>query len=216
MDFGLVARLVVRQVSSIIKPTLNSVNFRAMPELVTWAVKHGATTIDIQPMREWTDETKGELWISEVDLGDLEEVISELLGLKAAGAPLETSEHSLRGMPDHFRRLKVAPEVSTCRIGLRRFSISPEGIVNTCSEFKALGDLKHQSAREIWNGEIAKDVRRGSVACRIGCPYGCYSTKPTVQTIKSGLMVFGNRRDRSAAHQALRSPRLRRSIGHLR
>ncbi len=33
-----------------IKPTLNSVNFRAMPDLVTWAVEQGATTIDIQPM----------------------------------------------------------------------------------------------------------------------------------------------------------------------
>ncbi len=115
---------------------------------------------------------------------------------------MRTSEHSLRGMPNHFRRLKVAPEVSTCRIGLKLFSISPEGIVKTCGEFKAVGDLTRQSAREIWTGEIAQDVRRGTVACRNGCPYGCFSTKPIVYTIKRGLMLFGNRQNRSADHQA--------------
>jgi MoaA/NifB/PqqE/SkfB family radical SAM enzyme len=190
------------QIPIRIKPTLNSVNFRAMPQILTWAVEQGATTIDIQPMREWTDETKQQLWLSESDLGDLEQVISQLLSLKAAGAPLETSEHSLRGIPNHFRRLQVAPEVSTCRIGLRVFSFSPEGLVETCGAFRVLGDLKRQSAREIWTGEIAGDVRRRTVGCRNGCPYGCFATKPIVHTIKRGLMVFGNPQNRSAAHQA--------------
>jgi MoaA/NifB/PqqE/SkfB family radical SAM enzyme len=39
-----------------IKATLNAVNFRSMTDLVTWAMEHGATSIDIEPIREWTDE----------------------------------------------------------------------------------------------------------------------------------------------------------------
>ena len=33
-----------------IKPVLSALNFRAMPELVTWSIEQGATSIDIQPV----------------------------------------------------------------------------------------------------------------------------------------------------------------------
>ena len=58
--------------------------------------------------------------------------------MKAAGAPLETSEHSLLGMPDLFRRKPVAPEVATCRIGLSVFSINPSGMVSFLQSVQAL------------------------------------------------------------------------------
>jgi MoaA/NifB/PqqE/SkfB family radical SAM enzyme len=176
-----------------IKPTLNSVNFRAMPDLVAWAVEEGATSIDIEPIREWTDESKRELWLSPQEIADLQLVVSELLRMKAGGAPIETSEHKLRHLPDHFRRLNVTPEVATCRIGMRVFSIDPSGIVSCCGEFMPLGDLTRQSAREVWTGQVAQEVRRGTVNCGKGCPYGCNSTKPIFHTIKRGLMVFGSR-----------------------
>ena len=139
-----------------IKATLNSVNFRVMPDLVSWAVDHGANTIDIMPNFEWTEESKGELWLSVADLGDLASIIEELLRMKAAGYPIETSEHKMRQMITHFRREQMSPEVSICRIGLRVFEISPDGRVYSCSDYAALGDLRRQSAREIW---LSADVR---------------------------------------------------------
>jgi len=174
-----------------IKATLNAVNYRVMPDLVTWAVDRGATTIDIMPIFEWTDETRGELWPSPADLVDLQIVIEELVHMKAAGAPIETSEHKMRGMLNHFRREKVPPEVSTCRIGLRVFDIHPAGQVFSCVDYAALGDVTRQSAREIWTGDVAREVRRQTVACTKGCTYGCKESKSMVQTIKRGLMVFG-------------------------
>ncbi len=44
-----------------------------------WAIEQGATAIDIQPVFQWTDENKGELWLSELHIGYLKYVISELL-----------------------------------------------------------------------------------------------------------------------------------------
>jgi MoaA/NifB/PqqE/SkfB family radical SAM enzyme len=175
-----------------IKATLNAVNFRTMTNLVVWATDRGATTIDIEPIREWTDESKGELWPTLADLVDLREVICELIRMKKNGLPIETSERKLLGMIPHFRREKVEPEVSTCRIGLRVFGISPNGIVRSCYDFAPLGDLARQSAREIWTGAIAKGVRCGTVHCSKGCAYGCFATKSIAQRIKRGLMIFGS------------------------
>jgi MoaA/NifB/PqqE/SkfB family radical SAM enzyme len=175
-----------------IKATLNAFNFRAMPDLVTWAKEHGATTIDIEPIREWTDESKNELWPSPEDLGDLQSVILELLRMKESGAAIETSEDKLLGMLKHFRREPVPLEVSTCRVGLRAFAIDPRGIVRSCGDFAPLGNITVQSAREIWTGASAREVRQATVACTKGCAYGCYATKSMGQKIKRGLMVFGS------------------------
>jgi MoaA/NifB/PqqE/SkfB family radical SAM enzyme len=181
-----------------IKATLNAVNFRAMTDLVRWAVDRGATTIDIEPIREWTEESKGELWPSPADLGDLQGVITELINMKAIGAPIETSRHKLLGMIPHFRKEKVQLEVSTCLVGLRVFSIDPRGVVSSCGQFAPLGDLTRQSAREIWTGAEACGVRRGTVACTKGCAYGCLATKSLAQKIRRGLMVFGSVSQRSS------------------
>ena len=180
-----------------IKSTLNAVNFRAMTDLVRWAVDRGATTIDIEPIREWTEESKGELWPSPADLADLQGVIAELINMKARGAPIETSGHKLLAMIPDFRREKVTPEVSTCLVGLRVFGIDPRGVVRSCGEFAPLGDLTRQSAREIWTGAEARAVRRGTVACTKGCAYGCQATKSLAQKIRRGLMVFGSLSPRS-------------------
>lgn len=173
-----------------IKTTLNASNYRTAPEIVRWAAAQGATSIDFEPIREWTDETRGALWPTTDECDGLEVVVSELLRMQAAGAPIETSCHKLRGMPDHFRRLPPTPEVEVCRIGLRAFSISPQGVVSNCHHLEPIGDLTRQSAREIWTGERAREVRRRTVACTRGCSYGCYATKPIPHTIRRGLKVF--------------------------
>ena len=189
-----------------IKPTLNSANFRTMPALVRWTVDHGATSIDVAPNREWTEESKTELWLSAEETVELESVVAELLQMKAEGWPIETSEHHLRNMPDHFRRRKVPPEVATCRIGLRVFSINPQGLVKSCGLFQPLGDLSHQSAHEIWTGPVAEEVRRQTTACDRGCPYGCAATKPIVHTIQRGLMVFTSKANSAAAPAPISKP----------
>ena len=67
-------------------------------------------------------------------------VIGDLLRMKYEGTPIETSECKLRAMPDHFLRKKVIPEVATCWVGMRAFSINPKGIINCCADYRPLGD----------------------------------------------------------------------------
>ena len=51
-----------------IKPTVNSKNFRLMPELVNWAMAKGVSCVQLQPMDRWTPETYDELWIEDAEL----------------------------------------------------------------------------------------------------------------------------------------------------
>lgn len=192
-----------------IKPTLNSVNFRAMPALVRWAVDQGATSIDVEPNREWTVESKTELWLSPEEIVELESVVADLLRMKAGGWPIETSDRRLLNMPDHFRRRKVAPEVATCRIGLRAFAINPRGVVRSCALFEPLGDLTRQTAREIWTNAAAREIRARTVACDRGCPYGCLSSKPILHTIRRGLAVFSSESNRDGRKPTVAEPAAR-------
>ncbi|OJW14710.1 MAG: hypothetical protein BGO49_17130 [Planctomycetales bacterium 71-10] len=173
-----------------IKSTLNAANFRTAPDLVRWAEDRGATSIDFEPLRGWTEEARGELWPTAAECDEMEGVIAELLAMQARGARIETSTYRLLRMPDHFRRLKVEPEVGTCRIGLRVYSIDPRGRVTSCGDFGAIGDASRQSAREIWTGEAARALRAETVACTKGCPYGCMASRPILPTISRGLKVF--------------------------
>jgi MoaA/NifB/PqqE/SkfB family radical SAM enzyme len=175
-----------------IKPTLNAWNFRSMPALVSWTVDVGATSIDIQPIREWTDESRTVLWLSPDEVVELEGVIAELIGLKASGAPIETSDHILKAMHDHFLRKPVTPEIATCLVGLRKFDIDPRGIVTTCGEFSPLGDVTKESARAIWEGIAARENRRQTTACTKGCAFGC-TPKPFREKVRRALILL--RRD---------------------
>jgi len=170
--------------------TLNALNFRHAPGLVDWVDKVGATSICINPMGEWTEESKQELWPTPGDVEELGPIIEELIRLKDSGSPIETPEGRLRRMTDHFLKREAPRNESTCRVGLRVFDISPNGIVRSCGEFRALGDLKTQSAREIWEGDVASEVRRQTVACTKGCTNVCLGTKTLPEKIRRGLLAF--------------------------
>jgi sulfatase maturation enzyme AslB (radical SAM superfamily) len=79
-----------------IKPTINAMNFRSMPALVIWTVNVGASSVDFQPIRHWTEESRGALWPTPEVISEMEAMIAELIGLKRAGAPIETADHVLR------------------------------------------------------------------------------------------------------------------------
>jgi MoaA/NifB/PqqE/SkfB family radical SAM enzyme len=172
-----------------IKPTVNAVNFRAMPALVSWTVDVGASSIDFQPISGWTDESRGELWPKPEEVPALEETVATLIELKARGAPIETPEHNLRSMPAHFLHHEVTPQFGICRVGLRKFNIDPRGIVMTCGEYPAIGDITKESARAIWEGFVARENRRITTACTRGCTFGCMP-KPFLEKIGRGLMLL--------------------------
>lgn len=161
-----------------IKPTVNSANFRHLPALVEWAAGMGDLCVSPQPMSRWTAETYDELWIEEADLPEFEAVIERLVALQRDGAPILTPEHVLRLMPDHFRDKQAPRSALPCRVGMRNFFIRTNGDVEVCVYgFPVIGNINQQSAREIWFGQKAREIRKGTVNCEKLCLITCLSQK---------------------------------------
>jgi MoaA/NifB/PqqE/SkfB family radical SAM enzyme len=175
----------------IIKPTINSRNFDVMPDMVEWAKSMGATCVSFQPMDRWTPETYDELWIEEPVLPKLEKAIDRLIAMARAGEPILTPAHVLALIPDHFREKKAPLEVMPCRVGLRNFFIRTNGDVLVCVHgFPPIGNVKTQTAREIWYGEKAQQVRHDTVACEKLCLIACLSQKKFGDKVKMAAKLF--------------------------
>jgi len=177
----------------IIKPTINSKNFRYLPELVTWAEKMGGV-LYTQPMEKWTPETTEELWVEGEDMSELERVIDQVIEMRAKGAPILTPTNILELIPDHFRGKKAPRETLPCRVGLRNFFIRSWGSVEMCHYgFGAIGDLRTQSARDIWYSPEAEKVRRETSVCEELCLVTCVSQKTILDKVKMGMRLLARR-----------------------
>jgi MoaA/NifB/PqqE/SkfB family radical SAM enzyme len=191
-----------------IKPTVNAKNFRGLPELVEWAVAIGASSVSPQPVDRWTPETYDELWIEHDDLPELERVIERLIEMQQAGAPLLIPAETLRLMVDHFREKKAPVETMPCRVGLRNFFIRADGTVALCSFYPAVGSLLEQSARDIWYGPQAQEIRRQTVACDRLCLMTCLSQKTLKDKVKMGVRLLQgqNRQGQRQGNRQGRAP----------
>jgi len=180
-----------------IKPTVNSKNFRLMPDLVEWAVSMGVSCVQLQPVDRWSPETYHELWIEEAELPELERVIERLIKMQREGFPILTSPTILRLFPDNFRGRKAPKEVMPCRVGLRDFFIRTDGRVEVCVHYPPIGNIREQSAREIWYGPKAQEIRRQTVACDRLCLITCLSQKTLKDKVNMGTRLFKGQKHRS-------------------
>jgi MoaA/NifB/PqqE/SkfB family radical SAM enzyme len=174
----------------IIKSTINSKNFRLLPDIVEWAKEVGATAVNFQPMDRWTQETYNELWIEEEEHSDLQEVINTLIKMITEGAPILNSKFILELTTPHFLEEKAPPESLPCLVGMRNFFIRTNGDIELCFYYPVIGNIKKQSAKEIWCGEKTQEVRKKTVECDRLCLYTCLSQKKLKDKIKMGLKLF--------------------------
>ena len=177
----------------IIKTTVNSKNFRILPDMVGWVKQVGATTLNFQPVDRWTPETYDELWIAEPDQDELQKVVDAMLALKRRGEPVMNSELVIGLMPKHFREEPAPQEAMPCRVGMRDFFIRTNGDVEVCFFYPSIGNIKEQSAREIWYGPKAQEIRKQTVGCDRQCLYTCLSQKTLVDKVKMGLQLARRR-----------------------
>ncbi|MBI2800524.1 MAG: radical SAM protein [Gammaproteobacteria bacterium] len=179
----------------IVKPTINKANFRKMPDIVHWAERAGASAVNFQPMHRSTQETYDELWVdTEKDLADLERVTELLCDMHARGHAIVNQPAILRLMAPHFREERAPAKIGACRVGLRDFFIRTNGDVELCFFYPVVGNIRHQSARDIWYGEKARAVRGETIGCGKLCLFTCLSQKTLADKVKMGVKLFRARR----------------------
>jgi MoaA/NifB/PqqE/SkfB family radical SAM enzyme len=174
----------------IVKAVVHRLNFRKLPDMVDWVRDIGATAINFQPVEQVTDESKDEFWIGGDELDDLIAVKDRLVAMKQAGAPILNSELLLNLWPNHFRREKAPREALPCRIGMRNFFIRADGRVEVCWNFPPIGNVRTQSAREIWYGQEGSRRRQETVGCETLCLFTCLSQKHLSDKFKMGLKLL--------------------------
>ena len=186
----------------IIKPVVHRLNFRTLPAMAEWMQTTGATAINFQPVDRWTKETWDELWIPPEEIPELTEVTAELLRMKRAGAPILNSETLLSCWDKHFREDKAPEETMPCRVGMRNYFIRTNGDVEVCWHFPPIGNVKTQSAREIWYSELGRERRAETTACTKLCLYTCLSQKTLKDKVRMGLtLLTGNRGKGKPGHK---------------
>ena len=175
----------------IIKTVIHAANFRLLPDQVVWAQRMGATAINFQPLDEWTPETTNELWIGSEHLAELQGVVNKLLEMKTQGAPIMNSETTLKLTVPHFRREKASQDTLPCRVGMRNFFIRPNGDIEVCFFHPIIGNIKKNSAKEIWYGATAQEIRKQTVHCNRLCLHTCLAQKSIFDKVKVGLRLLG-------------------------
>lgn len=175
----------------IIKPVVNTLNFRQLPLIVEWVKRLGPAVVNFQPMDRWTRESYEELWIEEKDHAELDRVVDELLTLKSQGAPIMNSELVLKAFVKHFREESAPPETMPCRVGMRNFFIRPDGNIEVCWSFPPIGNIREHSAEEIWRGHEARQRRKETTECERLCLFTCLSQKTLADKVKMGITLLG-------------------------
>jgi MoaA/NifB/PqqE/SkfB family radical SAM enzyme len=178
----------------MIKPVVHKLNFRTLPAMAEWVQQIGATAVNFQPVDRWSQETREELWISGEEIPELMAVAHELIRMKRAGAPILNNELLLSCWDKHFREEKAPEETMPCRVGMRNYFIRTNGDVEVCWYFPPIGNVRKQSARDIWYGELGEQRRAETTACERLCLYTCLSQKTIKDKVKMGLtLLTGNR-----------------------
>ena len=92
-------------------------------------------------------------------LGQLSEVIEELVSLRKQHGHILTSEHYLRRIPEYFRD----GHIDDCQAGLNFVQITPDGMVKRCSEMEAFCHWTEYDAADVEQPNPCNDCW---LACR--------------------------------------------------
>jgi MoaA/NifB/PqqE/SkfB family radical SAM enzyme len=170
--------------------------------MVQWVKQIGATALNFQPMDRWTPETYSELWVEKDEHAELQQVVDTMLELKRRGEPILNSELVISLLVRHFREETAPPEAMPCRVGMRDYFIRTNGDVEVCFFYPPIGNVKEQSAREIWYGPKAQEIRQQTVECDRLCLYTCLSQKTLTDKVKMGLTLLSHQK-RQKPHEDL-------------
>jgi MoaA/NifB/PqqE/SkfB family radical SAM enzyme len=182
-----------------IKTVVHAWNFQEVPRLLPWLDEVGADSVDFEPVRVSSPNvTEEAMLVGRDSWTQLDEVIDQLIQARRNGSPIETSEHRLRGIVQHFQGMTATPEVKTCRAGLRRFDILPNGDVRTCWKHDLIGSLEQASPLEIWTSEAGKQNRQATTQCKENCAHSCLAKIPLRSMVKRGVALLKSSSQRAS------------------
>ena len=141
-------------------------------------------------MDRWTRETYDELWIEEEHHQELQEVVDELIEMKQQGLPIMNSELTMGMWVAHFKEEKAPVSAMPCRVGLRNYCIRSNGDVESCWYYPPIGNIKEQTAEEIWKSDEAVVRREETTACDRLCLFSCLSTNSFTNKLKTGIQLL--------------------------
>jgi len=172
----------------IIKPIIMGFNLDEMPELVIWAQKRRLNGVNFNPLINITPECKD---LEVQDFDRLDKTLNELISLKQAGYPILTANSHFEGMKTYFRNPKNSRSNEfICRVGLRNFFVDHDGDVYFCHSFPAIGNVRHSTAREIWNSAQAEQIRQQILKCKKSCFGTCVVKRSLSEKVDLFLKLF--------------------------
>ena len=114
--------------------------------------------------------------------------MNELVTLKQQGAPILNSERSLRAMTSHFAETRSAEKL--CRTPMHNFTVLASGDVRICTCSPTVGNIREESAAQLWYGPKAQEIRSESLNCDRLVLNTAESPKTLADKVKMGVTLF--------------------------
>ncbi|MBN1233932.1 MAG: radical SAM protein [Candidatus Coatesbacteria bacterium] len=171
----------------IFKTVVNSRNLEEIPDIIRLVEKLGITGVMFQPVFKWTEATKNELWVKDIET--LDKVIREVIKLYKNGSPILVSQDTIQLWRNHFLEEKLEPK-RICNIGLNNYLMQWDGKVFLCTFFPSIGNLSETKAKDIWYSEKAENIRKATINCRKTCLNTCTSKKSINDRLKQFFQLL--------------------------
>jgi MoaA/NifB/PqqE/SkfB family radical SAM enzyme len=147
-----------------------------------WALGLGVDRILYQPLYPTfaTDEGMDPSWYERNphwprDPDAVASELEQLRRMKAAGTPVWNPDEHLVALQHYFRDPYSHPRPDECMVRYNAFNIDPRGDVTFCYTVDdRAGSLRVQHPREIWESEMARQIRDKMKPCKAPCLLNCY------------------------------------------
>ena len=97
------------------------------------------------------------------------EVVDRLIEMKRAGHSIYNSYEQLEAMKIFFNNPDDILKTIICDVGSTNFAIDPYGDVRLCFNMLPVGNIKENTAEEIWNNAKSAECRQMTKTCKMYC-----------------------------------------------
>jgi MoaA/NifB/PqqE/SkfB family radical SAM enzyme len=152
----------------------------------------GVNGILFQPINDWGTAEVRDLWIEDFDA--LRSVVDEIVAMKEQGYPILSADWHIRDWVRHFKKeptaLSIDPDGVQCWVGITTMVVKTDGTIINCHTLDPIGDVRQQSVRDIWRGEVAARRRAETVKCTIGCSENCTIKRSVWQNVQGAMFLL--------------------------